>query len=140
MVTPRQIRVLVIDDTIKDEDRRDLVIDDWLKLQRYWLSAGDRHTTPDIILCDVNFKDDDVSPLTLHCRAKPTGFLYAIPFLAVARATGCLTVVEFHSGTIQNFSADSSDPDVSYPMRLLAAELIGVVHALMASAGSKCIK
>ena len=73
MTTPREVQVLKVDDRGDDNDGERL--SSWEDVQNYWLSFSASTTTPDIVLCDVNFESDNKSPLDGHCKQKPTGFL-----------------------------------------------------------------
>lgn len=147
---PRELRILLLNDDVQipvDPSKQD-VINGWREAQEYWLGPdlsavapgsppGKRYAgAPDMVVCDINFADDQLSPLHQIHSKKPTGLLYAIPFLVQARVLQRPCVVVFHTGDPGLFSRYHRDggehaiPDV---MPLLAAEFIGLITAIDAS-------
>jgi hypothetical protein len=131
------LRVLRLNDRPVKNDRADgglSTIISWNDMQRFW--GASPVTIPDIVLCDINFEYDFDSPLNEVHRIKPTGLLYAIPFLAAARTGLTPVVLKFHTGDPTLFSRihDRESPlGIDKPpkeMSYLAAELIGLALAI----------
>jgi len=130
---PRKLRELRINDR-PTRNGKDMITG-WEDAQRFLGTQPIEQ--PDIILCDVNFDQDTASPLNLVSAYKPTGLLYALPFLALARSNAVPIVLKFHTGDPTLFSrlhdnraVDAGEKPPHF-MSYLAAELVGLIIAML---------
>lgn len=135
MLRPRLLRVLQINDEVTSNDPGGWFepmesgtgsINDFESSQRFWANLNNYQHPPDLILVDINFEKDQSSPLKGEYTKKPTGLLYAIPFLAWCRTSHKPTAVAFHTGDPGLFDVGP----VSSAMRALAIELASLAASI----------
>lgn len=140
---PRSLVVLRIDDELDPSGRVPQEISRWQHAQTYWREHG--HHRPDIILVDVNFEKDLASPLAeaaaleQHPAANPAGLLYALPMVAAARSNAQPIVVTFHTADPTLFAVErikTGAPDPAPWMRSLAAQIVGLLAAMLGEQGT----
>jgi hypothetical protein len=136
MLSPRLLRVVMINDELSSSDPGGWFepmesctgsINDFESSQRFWANLNNYQQPPDIILVDINFEDDQSSPLKGEYSKKPTGLLYAIPFLAWCRTSHRPTAVAFQTGDPGLFDFGAG---VSGAMRALAIELASLAASI----------
>ena len=131
----RPLRVLRIDDAI--DMASPAAIRTWADAQVFWRRfSGD---PPDVVLCDINFDKDTDAPLSKvdEYYRNPAGLLYALPFLALAKAANRPIALVFHTGDPALFTIRELQNRPPEALRLLAGHLAAIAMAMLGDRGTE---